>query len=63
MERTIPNDLIVASVWRRAIAFAIDIFIVVVLFSLLIAFLNWALQIRVEYSLFQGRGISVEMTD
>ena len=63
MERTIPNDLIVASVWRRAIAFAIDIFIVVVLFSLLIAFLNWALQIPVEYSLFEGRGISVKMTD
>ncbi len=63
MERTIPNDFIVGSVWTRAIAFAIDIFIVVVLFSLLIAFLNWALQIRVEYSLFQGRGISVEMTD
>ena len=63
MERTILNDLIVASVWTRAIAFAIDIFIVVVLFSLLIALLNWALQIPVEYSLFDGRGISVEMTD
>lgn len=46
MERTTPNDLIIASVWKR-----------------MIAFLNWALQITVEYSLFEGRGISVKMTD
>ncbi len=63
MEQTKTNDLIIASVWKRVIAFAIDIFIVVALFSLLIAFLNWALQIPIEYSLFEGRGISVEMTD
>ena len=63
MERTKPNDLVIASVWKRAIAFAIDIFIVVALFSLLIAFLNWALQIPVEHSLFEGRGVSVKMTD
>lgn len=63
MELTKPNDLIVASVWARAIAFAVDIFIVVALFSLLIAFLNWILQIPIEYSFFEGRGISVETTD
>lgn len=63
MERTKPNDLKFASVWKRAIAFAIDIFIVVSLFSLLIAILNWLLQIPIEYSIFEGRGISIEMTD
>ncbi len=63
MERTKPNDLKFASVWKRAIAFVIDIFIVITLFSLLIAFLNWILQIPIEYSFFEGRGISVEMTD
>jgi uncharacterized RDD family membrane protein YckC len=62
MEQTKPNDLIIASVWKRMIAFAIDILIVVALFSLLITFLNWALQIPIEYSLFEGRGISVQMT-
>ncbi len=53
----------IAPVWKRAIALAIDVFIIVALFSLLIAFLNWLLQIPVEYSLFEGRGLSVKMTD
>ena len=59
MERRKPNNLKIASVWTRAAAFAIDIFIVVTLFSWLIAFLNWVLQIPIEYSFFEGRGISV----
>ncbi|MDQ3179992.1 MAG: RDD family protein [Acidobacteriota bacterium] len=63
MEQTKPNDLKFASVWKRMIAFAIDIFIVVALFSLLIVFFNWVLQLPVEYSLFEGRGMSVKMTD
>ena len=63
MERTKPNDLKFASVWKRAVAFAIDIFIGVILFCLLIAFLNWVLQFPIEYSIFEGRGISVKMTD
>lgn len=63
MERTKPNNLKFASVWTRTVAFAIDIFIEVTLFSLLIAFLNWVLQIPIEYSFFEGRGISVEMND
>ena len=52
-----------APIWKRAIAFAIDVFIVVTVFSLLIAFLNWILQIPVESSLFEGRGVSVKMTE
>jgi len=63
MEQTKPNDCRFASVWTRAIAFAIDVFIIVALFSLLIAFLNWVLQIPIEHSFFEGRGISVRMTD
>jgi len=31
MEQTIPSELIIASVWKRMIAFAIDISIIVVL--------------------------------
>ncbi len=63
MERTKPNKLKFASVWKRAIAFAFDLLIEVFLYSLVIAFLNWILQIPIEYSFFEGRGISVEMTD
>ncbi|HMS40634.1 MAG TPA: RDD family protein [Pyrinomonadaceae bacterium] len=57
------NNLKFASVWKRATALAIDIFIVVTMFSLLIAFLNWILGIPIEYSFFEGRGISVEMNE
>ena len=53
----------IAPVWKRAIAFVIDMFIVVTLFSLLIVFLNGILQIPVEYSIFEGRGLSVKMTE
>ena len=63
MEQTKLNDLKFAPVWKRMIAFAIDIFIEVTLFCLLIAFLNWILKIPIEYSFFEGRGISVKMTD
>lgn len=53
----------IASVWKRAIALLIDAVIIVFLYSLLIAFLNWILQIPVEYSVFEERGLSVKMTD
>lgn len=53
----------IAPVWKRFIALLMDIFIVVGAFSLLIVFLNWILQIPVEYSLFEGRGLSVKMND
>lgn len=63
MAPTTRNDLKIASVWKRAIAFAIDILIVVSVFSLLIVLLNWILEIPIEYSILEGRGISVEMSD
>ena len=47
----------IAPVWKRAIAFALDLLIEVSLYSLLIVFLNWLLQIPIEYSFFEGRGI------
>lgn len=53
----------IAPVWKRAVALLIDIAIVVFLYSLLIAFLNWILQLPVEFSFFEGRGLSVKMTD
>ena len=53
----------IAPVWKRAIAFAVDMIIVVTFFSLLIVFLNGILQIPVVYSIFEGRGLSVKMTD
>ena len=63
MAQTKLNDLIIASLWKRAIAFAIDIAIIILLILLLIPFVNWVLQLPIEYSLtFQG-GTSVKMTD
>ena len=63
MEQTRTNDLIIASVWKRAIAFAIDILIIILLILLLIPLVNWVLQIPIEYSLTLARGTSVKMTD
>jgi uncharacterized RDD family membrane protein YckC len=56
MEQTRTNDLIIASVWKRAIAFAIDILIIILLILLLIPLVNWILQIPIEYSLTLKRG-------
>ena len=53
----------IAPVWKRIIALLIDVCIFVTGFSLLIVFLNWFLQIPVEYSIFEGRGLQVKMTD
>lgn len=53
----------IAPVWKRAIAFALDLLIEISIYSLLIAFLNWILQLPIEYSFFEGRGISVKMTE
>jgi uncharacterized RDD family membrane protein YckC len=63
MERTKLNDLIIAPVWKRVIAFGIDMLIIVVLIILLIPLLNWVLQIPVEYTLTLKGGTSVKMTD
>jgi uncharacterized RDD family membrane protein YckC len=62
-QRTKANNLNPASGWKRTIAFAIDIFVVVTLFSLLIGFLNWILQIPVEYSSVWERGLSLKMDE
>ena len=51
------------SVWKRIIAFAIDILIIILLIFLLIPLVNWVLQIPIEYSLTLQRGTSVKMTD
>ncbi len=53
----------IAPVWKRIIALLIDVCIFVTAFTLVIAFLNWILQLPVEYSIFEGRGLSVKMTD
>jgi uncharacterized RDD family membrane protein YckC len=53
----------IAPVWKRIIAMAIDVCVFVAGFTLVILFLNWFLQLPVEYSLFEGRGLSVKMTD
>ncbi len=63
MEQTKPNDLIIASVWKRTIAFAIDISIIILLILLLIPLVNWVLQIPIDYSLTLQRGTSVKVTD
>jgi uncharacterized RDD family membrane protein YckC len=53
----------IAPVWKRILALLIDVAIVVFLYSLLIASLNRILQLPVEFSFFEGRGLSVKMTD
>jgi uncharacterized RDD family membrane protein YckC len=54
----------IAPVGKRAAAFAIDIFIIVGLISLLIMSINWIFQIPVEYaSVSEGYGLQVKMTD
>jgi uncharacterized RDD family membrane protein YckC len=63
MEQTKTNDLIIASVWKRVIAFAIDMLIIVLLILLFIPLVNWVLQIPIEYSLTLKGGTSVKMTD
>ena len=63
MEQTRTNDLIIASVWKRVIAFAVDILIIIFLILLLIPLVNWVLQIPIEYSLTLERGTSVKMTE
>lgn len=53
-----------APVWKRLIAMIIDVCIFVTAFSLLIVFLNWILQLPIEYSIFdEGRGLQVRMND
>jgi uncharacterized RDD family membrane protein YckC len=63
MERTKPNDLNPASGWKRTIAFAIDILIVMALITALILFLNWILQLPVEYSPVLEYGLQVKMNE
>ncbi|MDQ3750587.1 MAG: RDD family protein [Acidobacteriota bacterium] len=54
----------IAAMWKRTAAFAIDIFIVIALITLLIVSINWIFQIPVEYSsIFEGRGLQVKMND
>jgi uncharacterized RDD family membrane protein YckC len=54
----------IASLWKRTAAFAIDIFIIVILITLLIVFINRIIQIPVEYaSIYEGYGLQVKMTD
>lgn len=48
-ERAKANNLNPATGWKRTIAFAIDMLVVIALITLLIMFLNRALQIPVEY--------------
>jgi uncharacterized RDD family membrane protein YckC len=54
----------IAPMWKRSAAFAIDIFIIIILITLLIVFINWIFQLPIEYaSIFEGRGLQVKMTD
>lgn len=54
----------IAPVWKRIVAFAIDIIVFVSGFTLVILFLNWILGLPVEYTIFdEGRGIQVRMND
>ena len=54
----------IAPMWKRSAAFAIDIFIIIILITLLIVFINWIFQLPIEYaSIFEGRGLQVKTTD
>lgn len=59
-EQSISFDY--APVWKRLVAFLIDLLIVVTLYGLLIYILNLALKLPVEYSPILERGLSVKMT-
>lgn len=63
MEQTKPNDLKLASVWKRAAAFAIDMLIVAAIISLLIPILNWVLQIPVGYSAVLESSLTLKMDE
>ncbi|MDQ3799402.1 MAG: RDD family protein [Acidobacteriota bacterium] len=62
-QRTQANNLNPATGWKRTIAFAIDMLIVIVLITLAIVFLNWALRIPVEYASPSVIGLQVEMDE
>ena len=51
-----------APFWKRAVAFLIDLLIVVTLYGLLIYSLNLVLKLPVEYSSILDRGLSLKMT-
>lgn len=62
-QRTKANNLNPATGWKRTIAFAIDMLVVMALITLVIVFLNWALQIPVEYSPPSVMGLQVKMNE
>lgn len=51
-----------AAFWKRAVAFALDVAIVVALYSLLIYAVNNLLALPVEYSPLLERGLSLQMS-
>lgn len=57
-----PTNFNYAPFWKRAIAFLMDLLIVIALYSLLIHILNLILNLPVEYSPFLERGLSLKMT-
>ncbi|HEX8370688.1 MAG TPA: RDD family protein [Pyrinomonadaceae bacterium] len=63
MEQTKPINLKLASVWKRAIAFAIDMLIIAAIISLLIPVLNWVLRIPVGYSAVWERSLSLQIDE
>ncbi|MGI8638732.1 MAG: RDD family protein [Pyrinomonadaceae bacterium] len=51
-----------AAFWKRAVAFVVDLAVVVALYSLLISALNSLLALPVEYSPILERGLSLKMS-
>jgi uncharacterized RDD family membrane protein YckC len=63
MERTKPSDLNFASGWKRTIAFAIDMLVVIAIITALILFLNWVLRLPVEYDPVWQYGLEIKMNE